>query len=258
MKRILSAGEGYALFPTNINYWMFRYFPAWRALLLLVFSFFMCLDAVMAKGTDPTSHDGRAVPIPHTDLFASFSPLAIPGIMHDTTVVADDLPQGVAIGDTLPEWFWETELKVVNHPEGLQSITLSDYRSKLLVLNFWSSGCTPCIRTMDLLDSLIDEFGGELHILGVHLYDGDHKAEPYARKKGWQIPISVGNADDARINRLFYSHRSWGQVWIRDGVLWAVPKWSSVSRELVGSVLRGDSVQIDTNEKYLYKKGGSK
>lgn len=64
MKRFLSAGEGYALFPTNINYRMSRYFPAWRAPLICVFVFFMCLHAG-AMEPNPI-HKDRAVPAAST------------------------------------------------------------------------------------------------------------------------------------------------------------------------------------------------
>src|SRR5690554_2461075 len=105
MKRILSAGEGYALFPTNINYRMPRYFLAWRAPLLFVFSFFMCLEFSMAQE--------KQVPFDKNKY---------------------EIPSGgVVIGEKVPEWFWELGFDVVNTLGGHKTIRLKDYRHKLLV-----------------------------------------------------------------------------------------------------------------------------
>lgn len=82
MKRILSAGEGYALFPTNIHYRMPRYFPAWRAPLLFVFSFFMCLHAG-AMEPNPVPMD-RAVPVASTNNLSTQRQTTLIGVVTDT------------------------------------------------------------------------------------------------------------------------------------------------------------------------------
>lgn len=39
------------------------------------------------------------------------------------------------------------------------SFNLSDYRGKVVLLNFWATWCSPCIREMPELDSLQQKFG---------------------------------------------------------------------------------------------------
>ncbi|NPE48463.1 TlpA family protein disulfide reductase [Sphingobacterium prati] len=50
------------------------------------------------------------------------------------------------IGDTIPQLLWEMPLSVINRPKGKQTISLSDYKSKkLIVLDFWNTWCGSCI-----------------------------------------------------------------------------------------------------------------
>lgn len=51
-----------------------------------------------------------------------------------------------------------------------RTITLSEYRGKVVYLDFWSAWCAPCRRTMPALDRLRDEYAGAgFEVLGVNL-----------------------------------------------------------------------------------------
>jgi len=45
-------------------------------------------------------------------------------------------------------------LPALESDSGQQTVRLSDYRGKLVLLNFWASFCTPCRREMPALESL--------------------------------------------------------------------------------------------------------
>lgn len=56
-------------------------------------------------------------------------------------------------------------LQVVNHPEGKDTITLGDYRDKkLIILDFWSSWCGPCVRSLPHINTLYNEVKDDFHI----------------------------------------------------------------------------------------------
>jgi thiol-disulfide isomerase/thioredoxin len=44
--------------------------------------------------------------------------------------------------------------------DGAQT-SLSDFRGKYLLVNFWATWCAPCLKEMPQLDALQQEFGGE-------------------------------------------------------------------------------------------------
>jgi thiol-disulfide isomerase/thioredoxin len=67
-------------------------------------------------------------------------------------------------GDMRKLLFHETPLAAgvssFTTPEG-EARSLSDYRGKYVLLNFWATWCAPCRKEMPMLDALQSEFGGE-------------------------------------------------------------------------------------------------
>src|SRR3546814_2927282 len=57
------------------------------------------------------------------------------GLSEPAPLGSMDDVQGMVIGDSLPAWFWELELNVVNHPEGKTSVKLDNYRGKMRELD---------------------------------------------------------------------------------------------------------------------------
>jgi len=173
---------------------------------------------------------------------------------QDKTVKSDDpVPEGgIVIGDKLPPSFWNLRLNLVNHPQGRTSVRLSDFKDKLLVLDFWATYCVPCVESVDKWNELQPKFAYEVAVIPIYLYQGNDKALPFAQKKGWKLPVAVGNAADTLLNRLFYAHRSYGQVWIKDGKLLAIPKNSVVNAQLVAKVITNRKVVIEMNDLCTY------
>ncbi|WP_257667274.1 TlpA family protein disulfide reductase [Parapedobacter tibetensis] len=79
----------------------------------------------------------------------------------------NDSIKPLQIGDTIPEYLWHLPLQVVNQPEKKETITLNDYRGKLIILDFWGTYCTTCIFNMPYLHGLANKSGGALAVLPV-------------------------------------------------------------------------------------------
>ena len=54
--------------------------------------------------------------------------------------------------------------------EGIYS--LSDFRGKPVILNFWSSTCPPCMAEMPLFQKYWEQYGEQIHFVIVNLTDG--------------------------------------------------------------------------------------
>ena len=69
---------------------------------------------------------------------------------------------------------------------------LTDYRGKLLVINFWATWCDPCRREIPLLKSLRAEFSKDgLEIVGIAV-DSSADVAKYAQAHGMAYPLLVG------------------------------------------------------------------
>jgi cytochrome c biogenesis protein CcmG/thiol:disulfide interchange protein DsbE len=57
--------------------------------------------------------------------------------------------------------------------DGQKTISLSDYKGKVLILNFWATWCPPCKREIPHFNELYEQYKGEgLEILGVSVDQG--------------------------------------------------------------------------------------
>lgn len=49
-----------------------------------------------------------------------------------------------------------------------RSVTLSDYRGQWVVINFWASWCSPCIRELPELARFQEKHGGDAQVIGIN------------------------------------------------------------------------------------------
>ncbi|MGE7625338.1 peroxiredoxin family protein [Viridibacillus sp. NPDC096237] len=89
------------------------------------------------------------------------------GLIEDQTneVVKDSLDSnfGLKINDVAPDF----KLKNLTG----ETVKLSDYRGKKILLNFWASWCPPCIQEMPYMQEYYKEYGdkSDMEILAVNM-----------------------------------------------------------------------------------------
>lgn len=93
-------------------------------------------------------------------------------------------PEGAAPGRAPPE-ISALDLEDKQH-------RLSDYLGRVLVLNFWSSGCGPCIAEMPHMDSLFRQYREDgLTVLGINQGEEPQEVEAAIRRLGVSYPIAI-------------------------------------------------------------------
>lgn len=63
-----------------------------------------------------------------------------------------------------------------------KSVSLSDFRGKPVVLNFWASWCGYCVAEMPSFDKLNAELGSDVHFLMVNVTDGSSETIDSAKE----------------------------------------------------------------------------
>ncbi|MCE7044532.1 TlpA family protein disulfide reductase [Dyadobacter sp. CY312] len=146
------------------------------------------------------------------------------------------------IGDTVPDVTIENILHYKT-----PTAKLSDFKGKLLILDFWATWCSPCVAMIPKMDSLQKQFEGRVQFLSV-TYQSEKEVstffEKYTKRKGKRIalPEVVG---DTLLRKTFYHNALPHYVWIGpDGVIKAITNFDQVSAKKITSMLQQEQIAL--------------
>jgi len=90
-----------------------------------------------------------------------------------------------------------------------KEVSLSDFRGKPVVVNFWASWCPPCKAEMPYYNEVYKEVGDEVQFMMVDLVDGSREtvatAKAFIEDNGYEFPIFFDTDQDAAIAYGVYS-----------------------------------------------------
>lgn len=117
----------------------------------------------------------------------------------------------LSVGDEVPDIPFE----MINYPQS--TAKLSDFRGKLVILDFWGTFCTSCIATFPEEMELKKQFGDKVEILLVNSYEKKEKVEEFVKsfeeKKGIRLTLPMVVRDS--MARGLFPHESVPHcVWI--------------------------------------------
>ncbi|MGN8035655.1 TlpA family protein disulfide reductase [Chitinophaga sp. 22321] len=69
---------------------------------------------------------------------------------------------GLTVGDSVPDILISN---IINYKK--RKVYLSDFKDKIVILDFWATSCSGCIQKLPLLDSLQNKYGDRIQILPV-------------------------------------------------------------------------------------------
>jgi thiol-disulfide isomerase/thioredoxin len=154
-------------------------------------------------------------------------------------------PAGLSVGDPVPD----IHLNNI-HNASVSEANLSDYNGKLLLLDFWATWCTPCIKSLGKLDSLQQQFGNDLVVLPV-TYEPLSKVAPFWQKRGWHLPTVTS---DTVLRHLFPHQAVPHQVWIRNGHVLAITGGEYATAVNIRAALSGTGFQFRAKQEVQLEK----
>src|SRR5579864_1459521 len=76
-----------------------------------------------------------------------------------------------------------------------QTLDLSSYRGKVILLDFWATWCDPCREEIPQFIELQNKYGGQgLQIIGVSMDDGPERVRDFYQRFKINYPVVMGNA----------------------------------------------------------------
>ena len=92
----------------------------------------------------------------------------------------------VQVGEAMPELTWELDGAPVK---------LSDFRGKLVVLNFWATWCSPCRVEMPDFEAL-GQSRGDVVFIGVNKQESEGAVRKFAAEVGVTFPLLLDRSGD--------------------------------------------------------------
>jgi thiol-disulfide isomerase/thioredoxin len=120
------------------------------------------------------------------------------------------------------------------------SISLSDYRGRLVILDFWASWCVPCRLSMPSLEAMARELGDDVVLLGVSLDRTETEARSYVDSRGYTDLVALyGSLSEARGVARDYGVLGIPRTFVidREGIVRFAGHPGRLSRHLVESLL---------------------
>lgn len=78
-------------------------------------------------------------------------------------------------------------------PEG-KKVKLSDYKGKIVVIDFWATWCPPCRKGIPDLISLKKQYKDQgLEVIGISLDEEKEKVTPFMKQYGINYPVVYGD-----------------------------------------------------------------
>lgn len=142
------------------------------------------------------------------------------------------------MGEKSPEIFFK---KIVNYEK--PTAKLSDFKDKVVILDFWATWCGPCISAFPKLENLQSTFGDQLQVITV-TDDPEARIERFLAKRKLTLPVVLD--EDKAIAGIF-PHRTIPHLVIIDkkGIVRAITTSSQVTEEVVQKVINDQPVSLE-------------
>lgn len=105
------------------------------------------------------------------------------------------LHQEMAIGNEAPDFTAK-----LNNGE---TFTLSDKKGQVILLNFWATWCSNCVKEMPAIEKLYEEYGNQVVIIGVNVGEDKSTVDAFIDTKNYTLPIAYDT--ESNISNLYPS-----------------------------------------------------
>lgn len=150
------------------------------------------------------------------------------------------------IGDTVPEEVWTAPMQVINHPMNKKTITLSEHKDQLVLLDFWATWCASCLKNFPKMHDLEKQFDGKVKIIPV---TGENSAilnKFFSSANGKRYSSTASVKEDKIFHQLFPHKAVPYIVWIKDGKLINTTDAEQVTTQTVSEILNDQNSSLQT------------
>lgn len=154
----------------------------------------------VSSGTELATSHSAVLTTLEPDTTYHFTIISKDASGNETTLAQDQtfktqpaIPVGYQVGYRAPDF----TLKDIDGND----VALSDFRGKIVMVNFWATWCEPCLNEMPHIQAVRDNWSSdELAILAIHVKHGIANTQSWMEDKDYTVRVlldSTGTAGDA-------------------------------------------------------------
>lgn len=145
--------------------------------------------------------------------------------------------QGLSIGEQVPDLEFEN---VLNYSK--EKLKLSDFKGKLIIFDFWSFWCSPCIKNFPKMEYLQKKYKDQIQIIMVN-YDSKEKTVDFFKsRKHVKIPGNVALiTSDTILKRKFQHIGVPYYAWVNESGKLIYSTHEDITSEIIDRHLNGEA-----------------
>lgn len=144
---------------------------------------------------------------------------------------------GSKIGKESPELSFR---KIINYDK--PSAKLTDFKPKVVILDFWATWCAPCIKSFPHLEELQDKFKADLQIITI-TDESEDRIEKFLSKRKLNLPIAIDTKKEIASH---FPHESIPHSVIIDknGIVKAITTSAELTEDLIKQVINNKPITV--------------
>ena len=152
--------------------------------------------------------------------------------------------KALKIGDPVPEAVWRTPLPLVNSVQ--KTLELENDRDKLILLDFWATWCSSCLKNFPKMEALEKQFEGRVKVIAVTQEDLPTVTKFFSSRNGQRFKNLETLANDKLFHDLFPHVAIPYIAWIKNGKVLSTTDAEQVTAARIEEILQDRPTSLQT------------